>query len=36
VFGDLGAIVLKKRGEVIVDHTVRMPANSGAAATCRF
>lgn len=36
VLDDLGEIVLKKRGEVIVVPTDRMPTNSGAAAMYRF
>jgi len=36
VFDDLGEIVLKKRGEVIVVPSDRMPTNSGAAAIYRF
>ncbi len=36
VFDDLGEIVLRKRGEVIVVPAGRMPTNTGAAAIFRF
>ncbi|MFS8064329.1 MAG: hypothetical protein ACMG5Z_07035 [Luteimonas sp.] len=36
VLDDLGEIVLKKRGEVIVVPTERMPTNTGVAAIYRF
>lgn len=36
VFDDLGEIVLKKRGEVILVPTDRMPTDSGVAAIYRF